>query len=501
MSDAAVEVAETPPGLLPAEASAAAPDLTRALEGTRRLERSSRGTLTWGQIALTIDVTMLVVACVLIDLVARGSMLSLPSIVTFSVVAVAFLYSRGLFRPPLQLQLVETTRIVITASTLAFMALTTLQVVLGNSPPTTGDTVPFWFAATGLLVAGRLSLSLSERRARRAGEAVHPTLIVGAGSVGRIVAGRLLANPELGLEPIGFLDKTPLHSCEELHGLPVLGASWDLDEIVREHGVEHVIVTFSTAPTKVLLRMMKQCEELGVRTSFVPRLYEKSTEDLTVQRLGGIPLVESHSRHPRGWQFAAKHAFDRIAAAIALILLSPVLAALSIAVWVSLGRPILFRQERVGRDGKRFMMLKFRSMRPPTEDESVDLVAAPDTAPGGVEGSDRRTRVGAFIRKLSLDELPQLLNIVNGDMSFVGPRPERPEFAEIFERDVYRYADRHRVKSGITGWSQVHGLRGKTSLSDRAEWDNYYIENWSFWLDFKILLLTLGVVWRPTEVE
>jgi lipopolysaccharide/colanic/teichoic acid biosynthesis glycosyltransferase len=184
------------------------------------------------------------------------------------------------------------------------------------------------------------------------------------------------------------------------------------------------------------------------------------------------------------------------------VMLLPVLAITALAVYVSLGWPLLFRQERVGRDGKRFAMLKFRSMQQPTEQATTDVRLPTDTAPGGVEGADRRTRLGAFLRRTCLDELPQIFNVVRGDMSLVGPRPERPEYVAVFEQGVYRYADRHRVKSGITGWAQVNGLRGKTSLTDRVEWDNYYIENWSLWLDVKILLFTaLSVVKTYRQAE
>jgi lipopolysaccharide/colanic/teichoic acid biosynthesis glycosyltransferase len=178
----------------------------------------------------------------------------------------------------------------------------------------------------------------------------------------------------------------------------------------------------------------------------------------------------------------------------------PVLAAAALAVRWSVGGPILFRQARVGRDGREFEILKFRTMRNGDVEEPFPLDG--DLAPGGVEGSDRRTRVGTFLRKTSIDELPQLLNVLKGDMSLVGPRPERPEYVTEFAKRIYRYGERHRVKSGITGWAQVHGLRGKTSISDRAEWDNYYIENFSLWLDLKIVLLT-GVtilrLFRTTE--
>jgi lipopolysaccharide/colanic/teichoic acid biosynthesis glycosyltransferase len=154
----------------------------------------------------------------------------------------------------------------------------------------------------------------------------------------------------------------------------------------------------------------------------------------------------------------------------------------------------------VGCDGHVFEMLKFRSMRGGGPDPELEPVSV-DIAPGGVEGEDRRTAFGAFIRRLSLDELPQLINVLRGEMSLIGPRPERPEFAEVFASRVRRYDDRHRVKSGITGWAQINGLRGKTSLSDRVEWDNWYIENWSHWLDLKILLRTTLAVARNRTTE
>jgi lipopolysaccharide/colanic/teichoic acid biosynthesis glycosyltransferase len=191
-----------------------------------------------------------------------------------------------------------------------------------------------------------------------------------------------------------------------------------------------------------------------------------------------------------------KHGFDQTTAVLLLLLVLPVLIAAAVATWVSLGRPILFRQMRVGRDGRRFELLKLRSMRAAAATVEVEL--PPDTAPGGVEGEDRRTRVGAFLRRTSIDELPQLLNVIKGEMSLVGPRPERPEFVGVFEETVPGYTDRHRVRPGITGWAQVHGLRGKTSLSDRVERDLQYIENWSLGLDLKILLLTPRAVVRSS---
>jgi lipopolysaccharide/colanic/teichoic acid biosynthesis glycosyltransferase len=189
------------------------------------------------------------------------------------------------------------------------------------------------------------------------------------------------------------------------------------------------------------------------------------------------------------------------------VVFAPVMSLCALAVIATSRGSALFRQRRVGRDGKPFDLYKFRSMRvrpgasPAEEDESdsVEFLLGGDTAPGGVEGDDRRTAVGRFLRRTSLDELPQLLNVLRGEMSLIGPRPERPEFVELFTHDITRYGDRHRVKAGITGWAQVHRLRGQTSLAERVEWDNYYIAHWSLGLDAKILALTVAALFHNAE--
>jgi exopolysaccharide biosynthesis polyprenyl glycosylphosphotransferase len=245
---------------------------------------------------------------------------------------------------------------------------------------------------------------------------------------------------------------------------------------------------------------VRQSDELGLAVSLVPRLFESINVRMGLEHIGGMPLFRLHAVRPSGWQFAVKYAIDRVVAALMTLVLLPVFAVLVVAVRLSSPGPIFFRQRRVGRDGRPFDLLKFRSMRPPPAGADTGPVAlAPGTAPGGVEGEDRRTAIGKLMRRTSLDELPQLFNVLKGDMSVVGPRPERPEFVELFEQSINRYVDRHRVKAGITGWAQVHGLRGKTSLADRIEWDNYYIENWSLWLDLKILIMTIAAVFHDAE--
>ena len=421
--------------------------------------------------------------------------------VGFSVLVLVLLRIRGLYALRLQPSLVDDMAHVLSSTAAAAMILITVRLLVESDADAARQTVRLWAFATAYLCAGRAGIALSVRRSRVRGEMATNALIVGAGTVGRTVARRLLQRPEVGQRPVGFLDKEPRQH-EEMDGveLPVLGASWDLEDVVERHDVGHVIITFSTAPHSVLLNLVRRCQELGVEVSMIPRLFEGINNRIHVQHVGGLPLLVIRPVDPKGWQFAVKYAFDRVLAAAALLVLSPLMIALAVAVALSPGSGIFYRQRRVGLDGRPFDMLKFRSMRPPeTGGEDPVAAIAPGSAPGGVEGEDRRTRVGAFIRRYSLDELPQLINILKGDMSFVGPRPERPGFVDVFSQDLRRYADRHRVKAGLTGWAQVSGLRGQTSLADRVEWDNYYIENWSLWLDVKIVMLTLAAVLRPAE--
>jgi exopolysaccharide biosynthesis polyprenyl glycosylphosphotransferase len=492
------------PKPVPVSASGQAVETGRRAHLTRRL--GLRPDAAWALARFSLDLTMLAAAAVASAVgsgAARVEVAPIGWVGLFAVLVLGAFAARGMYRPRLRSELLEDLRGVVTATTLAAMAVLTLRALLTDPPDLVAQVIRPWAFATVYLAAGRVAIHWSQTQARRRGEALRPTLIVGAGRIGRLTAKRLLDQPELGLRPIGFIDKEPMWTQEDGAVLPVLGASWDLDHIVEEHGVEQVIVAFSTAPDDVLLRLFRRCEELGVSVAFVPRLFEKVTGRLTIDYLGGLPVLASRSPNPRGLQFAVKYAADRLVAAGLLLLAAPLMILAAVGVFFTLGRPIFFRQLRVGRDGREFQMLKFRTMWEADQlEEERAFEPSDDTAPGGVEGLDRRTPFGALLRRTSIDELPQLLNVLRGDMSLIGPRPERPHFVGVFEQSVYRYGDRHRVKSGITGWAQIHGLRGKTSLADRVEWDNYYIENWSLWLDVKILLLTAVVVFRaPKQVE
>jgi exopolysaccharide biosynthesis polyprenyl glycosylphosphotransferase len=482
--------------------TASAASARTAAASAQRRKRARQARLRTYRIA---DAAMLLIAAVVAVLAAPGpaNFTNFAWGAAYAVLTLLILEGRGFYGFRLQDTAFDTIARIFAATSIAAMTLTFGRALLTDDALLSQQTLRLWAFALVFLGAGRVGITLDRRRALRRGETGFNTLIVGAGSVGHLIANRLRERPEFGLRPIGFLDKDPMiDSAAAEDGLPVLGASWDLEEIVQRYEVEQVVVTFSTAPHAVLLGMIRRCRELGVEVVVVPRLFEEVSNRVEVEHLGGVPLLRAASIDPRGWQFAIKYTVDRIVAGVAIFFASPLLAALALAVRLSSPGPILFRQRRIGLDGREFDMLKFRSMKEPAPTATnEEFVPQEGVAPGGVEGDDRRTRVGEIMRRLSLDELPQLFNVLRGDMALVGPRPERTRFARSFEEDVYRYGDRHRVKSGLTGWAQVQGLRGQTSLTDRVEWDNYYIENWSLWLDLKIILMTIPALLGRQSVE
>jgi exopolysaccharide biosynthesis polyprenyl glycosylphosphotransferase len=356
-----------------------------------------------------------------------------------------------------------------------------------------------WAFSLVYLCVGRLVLRSTQRHIISLPGFGTPTLIVGAGLVGQQVARRLIAEPTYGLRPVGVIDADPLPSTARMETapVPVLGNSRQLVEVAQGTGARQIIVAFSSDPDHMLVEGIERCRRLGISVLLVPRLFELMNERSTLDNVGSLPVIALRPTNPAGWEFAVKHLLDRLLAGTALLILSPVMLALALLVKMSSPGPILYRQLRVGRDGREFNLLKFRSMaEPPASAPQNSFEPQEGCAPGGVEGVDRRTRLGRFLRRSSLDELPQLVNVVRGEMSIVGPRPERPEYVRQFVSEVEFYDRRHRVRSGITGWAQVRGLRGQTSIAERVEWDNFYIRNWSLSLDAKILMMTLAELIR-----
>lgn len=382
-------------------------------------------------------------------------------------------------------------------------AVITLRSVVAPDLDVAGQTLRPWLYVAASLLAVRTVGSLSERRAWRRNDATN-ALIVGAGVVGRQVAARLLERPEWGLRPVGYVDKDPLPVDVDRLGLPVLGASWDLEELVERHGVRTVVFTFSSAPHHVYLDLIKRSHELRLQVLLVPRLFEQMNGQVDLAHVGGMPLLHVTPVGRDSWKLSAKYAVDRVVAALALVAVAPVMGAIALAVRLTSRGPVLFRQRRMGLDGREFEMLKFRTMTgSPEADGEADASWVASAGYGGIASTganavrvaaDRRTPLGHVLRRFSLDELPQLFNVLRGEMSLVGPRPERASLARSFQHQVDRYGERHRVKGGVTGWAQVQGFRGETSLADRVEWDNHYIENWSPWFDVKILFMTVSAV-------
>ena len=425
----------------------------------------------------------------------------------FVPLAVLVLSTRSLYTRKLDFKFLEDFEPVETAVAVAALGTLTLTMVLvppfepgavvGEYVRPSDLVVRIWVCAAILMPAVRLMRSQVYRYLRRKYRVGAPALILGSGPIAYQLILRMRQVPEYGLNPIGLLDDFRPPEVESLD-VPYLGGTHDLEAVARRLHVEDLIVAPSSVSDEQLARAAQVAQTLGIRVFVVPRLFDAVGVGTRVEHLGGIPLLVLARVDPKGWQFALKHGFDRTMAAVGLLLISPLFLTLALLVKATSPGPVFYRQPRIGRDSKVFDCLKFRSMRPldPSEESFAPKVG---DAPGGVEGVDRRTRIGKIMRKTSLDELPQLLNVLNGDMSLVGPRPERPAFVELFEMQVRRYGDRHRVKAGITGWAQVHGLRGQTSIADRAEFDNYYIENWSLRLDFRILVLTVLAVFRSVE--
>lgn len=376
---------------------------------------------------------------------------------------------------------------------LALLVLTQVSRVPGTT------VLRIWAIAAVVMPLGRLARVATQRYLRRHQVLKSPTLIVGNGLIAHRIISRLLTMPELGLSPVGLVSEGKPWSGVDGKSLarevPHLGAPDDIEEILLRTRAECIVLAFSRASDESLTHVARLAHLHGLRVWVVPRMFDVVGERAWIEHVGGLPLLSLPHTNPRGWQFALKHSMDRFLASLGLLAISPLFLTLMLLVRLSSPGPIFFRQPRIGRNGKVFDCLKFRSMRPGKDsDEEFELDAG--SAPGGIEGADRRTLIGKIMRSTSLDELPQLINVVKGEMSLVGPRPERPEFVDLFDAQIRRYGERHRVKAGMTGWAQVHGLRGQTSIADRAEWDNYYIENWSLALDLKILALTVPAVLR-----
>jgi exopolysaccharide biosynthesis polyprenyl glycosylphosphotransferase len=464
------------------------PDAVRVPEGWARLARFGL----WPML-LAIDVLALGIAVVGWEWIGREIDNDSPTRKSafFALVLLVCLWHAGMYRSRLVLSVLNDLPTLIgrwlVAATVAVLA----QVVWSNA--IWMDYIVNWRFLWGAITGGLLLIVLRTvgyawvrgMRSRRL--VVHRTVIVGAGRVGHQVADILLARPEYGLHPVGFLDSDP-RFVDGTADLPVLGGPEVLSAVLRRGQVHNVVVAFSSMPESELVHVIRTCDRARCDVFIVPRLFEVHHVQGDMDTAWGLPLVRLRRATYRTGAWRAKRLFDIVVASAALLVLAPLMGLIALAVrFDGGGRQVLFRQQRVGVDGRTFDLLKFRSLAASDAESATTW---------NVSGDQRMSRVGRLIRKTSLDELPQLVNILGGDMSVVGPRPERPHFVNEFRSAYPSYEARHRVPSGLTGWAQVNGLRGDTSIADRARFDNYYIENWSLWLDLKIILRTFGSVVR-----
>ncbi len=336
--------------------------------------------------------------------------------------------------------------------------------------------------ATVLLTLERYLLRSYETRLRRRGIGTDRVLVVGTGPAVELLIQRLSMFPQYGFQVAGVVDDQ-LSTGTSFAGVQVVGQPGNLPHLIRELEIQQVFLAVGKVQNEQLLHLLKICDDQQVDFKLIPDLLEIMRTGVEAAVIDGLPLIGIRRNRLRGQAAFLKRAIDLVAAVILSIVLSPLLLVLAIAIRLSSPGPVLFRQQRVGLNGAPFTLVKFRTMIRDAEAETGPVFAQP--------GDARRTAAGSFMRRFSLDELPQLYNILRGEMSLVGPRPERPFFVERFSGEVPRYLDRHQVRPGVTGWAQVNDLRGASSIAERTIYDIYYVENWSLALDLKILVLTL----------
>ncbi len=317
----------------------------------------------------------------------------------------------------------------------------------------------------------------------KAGIGLKRVLIAGAGDLGRMVADKVLEHRELGFKITGFIDDHSTGDRIGYRGLPLLGPLAEADEIIRREHIDHLYVALPLEEHVKMLGLVEVTNREGVDLHVVPDLLQFIALRARLENLDGVPIISLNDVPLRGFNSILKRIIDVAISGAVLLTISVPFALIAFLIKRTSGGPVFYTQERMGLDGKAFQVLKFRSMSEGAEDETGPVWAR--------DNDPRCTPVGRWLRRFDLDELPQLWNVVRGDMSIVGPRPERPYFVAQFKHRIPQYMLRHKVKAGITGWAQVNGWRGNTSLEKRIEYDLYYIENWSVGLDLKIMWLTL----------
>ncbi len=341
----------------------------------------------------------------------------------------------------------------------------------------------FWLAGLWGLTLSRYIARKTLKVLRKRGYNQRVALIAGTGELGRKVLEKLELYPELGIQVTGYLTGKFEEVGKKIRNVPILGPYEELDKILEENKVDIFFIALPINEYDRLEGLIRKLRGHLADVKVVPGAYEFLSLRGGIDELDDLPIVSLQSSPLYGWNQVYKRIFDLILGTLILVMMSPIMALIAFFVKRTSEGPIFYRQERVGMDGRSFQMLKFRTMRMDAEKETGPVWAK--------ENDPRRTKIGTFLRKASMDEIPQLFNVMKGEMSLVGPRPERPVFVEKFRKRIPSYMLRHKIKAGMTGWAQVNGWRGNTSIEKRIDHDLYYIENWSIGFDLKILFITL----------
>jgi exopolysaccharide biosynthesis polyprenyl glycosylphosphotransferase len=436
----------------------------------------TRGLRAW-MVAAPIDLAALLTPVVVQDGYWRAT-------ITFAAVTIMSFAAGGLYRARRHLAILDElpslcSRLLASAAAVAIVA-----AIRHDSVGYGAEFLRAVAISAGLVIVGRAVTRKVTIIARKRRWVEHNALIIGSGAIAGELARILRRYPQYGLRFAGFVDVDQGANPSR----PLTGTIDDLEKTVAMVGCDVLIVADPDCSESALMEALRRPTIVQCDLWVVPRLWGSRPHGGVGDHIGAIPIAQVRDTTLSGARYAVKRGVDILFASVALILLSPLFLFCALATLLDGGHDIFFRQERIGRYGKPFQVIKFRTMRPLDEKESQTTWSI---------ANDRRVSVtGRFLRRTSLDELPQLWNILRGDMTVVGPRPERPYFVEQFTAEYPEYAMRHRVPVGLTGLAQVSGLRGDTPISDRARFDNYYIENWSLWLDIKVVLRTLKEVLR-----
>ncbi len=334
-----------------------------------------------------------------------------------------------------------------------------------------------WIFTGVLVIVLRAVQAQAQRTLQARGYGRTRLLVVGSGDPVDQVLQRVRLNPRLGYDLVGVVGHGPLSP----PNVRVLGDVAQLGQIVEREAIDEVILALHDATDEEMVNLISRCDRSTISIKVVPDMLQLMAGHMSIGELGGLPLLNVRDVALRGWRLSLKRAVDIVISAITLVLISPILLFIALLIKRDSPGSVFFVQERMGLDGRSFPMIKFRSMR----------IDAEQLGTWTVKDDPRRTRLGKLLRRTNIDELPQFINVILGDMSVVGPRPEQPYYVEEFRKQIPRYMERHREKAGITGWAQVNGLRGDTSIEERTKYDLWYVENWSVWLDIKIILRQL----------